>query len=472
MNAHISHMDAYRARVSARREAFAPAGLKSIPALNPALNGLQEHTVAFALEAGRSGVFLDTGLGKSFVELEFGRVVAEHTNKPVILPAPLGVAAQHGREAEKWGIDARVIRDPSEIKGARVYITNYERLDRFADIEFSGCALDESSILKSFTGPTSRALISCFASVPFRLAGTATPAPNDFMELGQHSAFLGVMSSNEMLTRWFIADQSNMGRYKIKRGAYNAFWDWVASWARCASMPSDLGFSDEGYILPELRIERRVVASDMISEAGEERDGQFRMFRCPDTSATSIHAEKRRSLSARAEALAADVIAEAHEAWGIWVDTNYEADAIMALLPDAIEVRGDQSIDEKEEKLDAFATGKARHLVTKPSIAGFGSNWQHCARTAFAGYTYQYEAFYQAVRRFWRFGQSREVIARLYGAEAENNIYAVQSRKAGNHDRMKAAMRDAMKRAAVSRTTRVTYAPDLPAHLPPFLRSA
>lgn len=468
MSAH--DLQAYRDLVATKRHVFRPAGLKHVPALNSRLSPLQQHCTAFALELGQSGQFLDTGLGKSFLGLEYGRVVVEHTNKPFLMLAPLGVARQHEREAARWGIDAKMIRHPSEIDGKRVYIVNYDLLHLFADVEWGGVNLDESSILKSFTGVTSRALIKRFAGLPFRLACTATPAPNDFMELGQHSAFLGVMASNEMLTRWFVADQSNMGKYKIKRGAFNPFWDWVASWARCATTPSDLGFSDDGYVLPELIHHRHVIASDLTVEAGAERDGQFRMFRLPDTSATSIHAEKRRSLQARAEAVAAKVAAEVDEAWCIWCETNYEADALTQAMPDAVEVRGSMSPAEKEERLEAFSTGQAKHLITKPEIAGFGMNWQHCARTAFCGYTYKYEMYYQALRRFWRFGQKRPVHAHIFGAQSEVNQQIVLNRKAKDHGRMKSAMSEAMSRAATAKAILLAYEPDVPATLPSFLR--
>lgn len=469
-------MQAYRALIASKREGFQPSGLRSIPALNPALKGHQVHSTAFALECGRAGLFLDTGLGKSFCELEFGRVVAEHTNRPVLMLAPLGVRKQHLREAEKWGIDARVVNDHSGVSGgvsgARVYITNYDRMHLFDPSAFGGVVLDESSILKSFTGKTSRALIEAWADVPFRLAGTATPAPNDYMELGQHSAFLGVMRANEMLTRWFIADQTSMGKYKIKRGAFNPFWDWVASWARCAESPSDLGFDDAGYVLPGLVQQRHVIRVDVSADAGEDKTGQGLLFRMPDTSATSIHGEKRRSLAARVGALAEVVSAEPGEAWIVWCDTDYEADALKAALPEAVEVRGSQAADLKEERLNAFSTGAARILITKPSVAGFGLNWQHCARMAFVGLSFKYEEYYQAIRRCYRFGQTRPVHVHTFGAETEANIHAVISRKADDHGRMKAAMAEAMRRVAVSKQVRQTYLPEVPAQFPDFLRRA
>lgn len=463
-------IDEYRALIASKKMEFKPQGLRNVPALNSAMSPLQQHCTAFALELGRSGQFLDTGLGKSFLGLEFGRVVVEHTNKPFLMLAPLGVTKQHEREAAKWGIDAKAIRDPSEITTPRIYIVNYDRLHLFADIEFGGVNLDESSILKSFTGITSRSLIRRFAGLPFKIACTATPAPNDYMELGQHSAFLDVMASNEMLARWFIADQSNMGKYKIKRAALNPFWDWVSSWARCVAKPSDLGFSDAGYILPPMNVHRHTVKSDLTVDTGEERDGQFRMFRVPDTSATSIHNEKRRSVTARAEKLATTVMSEGHEPWVIWCDTNYEADELQACMPGAIEVRGDMSPDEKEERLEAFSLGQVKHLITKSSIAGFGLNWQHCARQAFAGYTFKYEEYYQAVRRCWRFGQKRPVEVHMFGAETEANQYLAMQRKGNDHDKMKRAMSEAMRRVAVSHSTRESYQPKKAVHLPSFLR--
>ena len=462
----------YRGLIAAKRIAFVPRGMQDIPPLNPALKDHQRHAVEFALKAGCAALFLDTGLGKTLCALEWGRIVVEHTGRPVLMLAPLAVAAQHEREAVKFGIDAKAVREPEEITTPRVYITNYDRLAKFDADQFAGVILDESSILKSFTGATTRALIAAFKHTPFRLCCTATPAPNDHMELGQHCQFLGIMNSNEMLSRWFIADQSNMGRYRIKGPAVKSFWEWVASWARCVSKPSDLGFSDEGYDLPPLDLKRHIVAADRSLHAGAEKDGQAWLFRMPDTSATSIHREKRMTTDARADVIADLVAAEPGEPWVIWCDTDYEADALADRIPGAIEVRGSMSAEVKEANLTMFSTGQVRVIITKPSIAGFGLNWQHSARMAFVGLSFSYESFYQAIRRCWRFGQSRPVNVHVACADTEESIWQIVSRKAGDHDAMKAEMTAAMARAALSSDVLQTYNPPNPINLPSFLRAS
>jgi superfamily II DNA or RNA helicase len=466
-------MGAYSDIVTAKRIAFEPSGLVRVPALCSAMFPYQQDVTAFLLRCGRGAAFLDTGLGKSIVALDWGRVVVEHTNKPVLMLAPLAVSQQHEREGAKFGIDAKAIREPSEIKGNRIYITNYERLEKFAGVLdlFGGIVLDESSIVKSFTGATSRALIAAFAKTPFRLACTATPAPNDHMELGQHSMFLGVMESNEMLSRWFIADQTEMGRYRLKRPAIRPFWEWVASWARAIGKPSDLGYSDEGFALPSLNISRHMVRSDVSLEPGSEKTGQLRLFRQPDASATSIHREKRFSLAQRSDAIAAAVAAEPSEPWLIWCETNDEADAISECIPEALEVRGDMRPDVKEERLVAFSTGKARIMLTKSKIAGFGLNWQHCARMAYASLSYSYEAYYQSVRRCWRFGQKRPVDVHIAMADTEAGIWSAIQRKSADHQSMKTEMCSAMARAVRSSKVMDDYSPSSNFHPLPWLRS-
>ena len=441
-----------------------PAGLDETPELGGHLFPHQRDTVAFALQCARSAALLDTGMGKTAVELEFGRCVVEHENKPVLMLAPLAVGAQHTREAERFGVDAKQIRDPKEIDGPRIYIANYERLHLFDRSDFAGVILDESSIIKSYTGKTTRALYDFARPMRWRMAATATPAPNDHMELGQHSQFLEVMDSSEMLARWFIADQRNMGKYRLKRHGIKPFWSWVASWARCVGKPSDLGYSDDGFDLPPLNIHQHVVDTDITQGA----DGL--LFRIPDTSATSIHKEKRITAPARAQAIADLVKSEPGEAWMIWVETDYDADAICEVLPEAVEVRGSMKPEVKEDRLDAFTRGEIRVLVSKPSIAGFGLNWQHCARTAFVGLSFSYEQFYQAVRRFWRFGQKRPVECHIAMAETETAIWDTVQRKRDEHESMKREMFEAMRREALGRTVRNAYEGVQPARLPSWMQ--
>jgi len=466
-------LEDYRRACAAKRPQALLHGLSRVPELNAGLFPHQAHGVDFALRQGRAAAFYDTGLGKTRIMLEYGRCVVEAENKPVLMLAPLAVSSQHLREAEAMGVEARASRYGGAPSSPCVVITNYERLDHFDPDDYAGVILDESSILKSFTGVTTRKLIETFARMRFRLAGSATPAPNDHTELGQHSAFLGIMPSSEMLSRFFIADQANAGVYRLKKPAVRPFWDWVAAWARCVSKPSDLGFSDDGFVLPPLNIERHVVIADRSVDSGEERDGQSRLFRIPDRSATAIHAEKRLTAKARADEVAKVVASiSPTEPICIWVDTDYEAEAVRAAVPQSIEVHGRMSPDMKEERLDAFSTGTARILLTKPSIAGYGLNWQHCNQTIFCGLSFSYESFYQAVRRFWRFGQKRVVTAHVVIADTEAQIAAIIQRKSADHDRMKQEMTAAMARVSQAKSVLETYEPRQAAALPEWLSEA
>jgi len=463
----------YLDMIARKAVSFQPRGLDRIPSMNAKMFPHQAHSTEFALRAGSAALFLDTGLGKSFCALEWGRVIVEHTNKPVLMLAPLAVGPQHQREAMKFGIDATYVREPSEITGAGIWITNYERLDKFDAGQFAGVILDESSIIKGFNGRTSRALIQSFSATPYRLACTATPAPNDHMELGQHSEFLGIMRGMEMLSRWFINDTSSASQdWRIKGHAVDAFWDWVASWSRCVAMPSDLGFDDSGFALPEMQMHQHIVTADRSTDAGEEKDGQARIFRIPETSATSIHREKRMTIDARADLIAEVVGRETGEPWIIWCDTDAEADALTDRIPGAVEVRGSMSADVKEERIIAFSTGQQRILITKPSIAGFGLNWQHCARQAFVGLSFSYESFYQAIRRSYRFGQTRPVHVHVAMADTEKAIWDVVSRKAEDHTTMKNAMRASMARATQKTHARAPYQPKTNVKIPAWMRAA
>ena len=469
-------MTSYSDLLDRKRVAFVPRGFDQIPDLHPDLFPHQRAVTEFALHAGAAAMFLDTGLGKSFSALEWGRVVVEKTNKPVLMLAPLAVGPQHQREAKRFGIDALYVRDMSEVTTPRIYITNYERLDNFVISQFAGVILDESSVIKSFSAQTTRKLIHEFRNTPYRLCCTATPAPNDHTELGNHAEFLGVMRRDEMLPRWFINDTANTGNWRIKGHAAKDFWRWVASWARCVSLPSDLGFDDVGYVLPPISVHEHLVKADRTVDAGEELRGplagQARLFRMPDTSATSIHKEKRLTIDDRADLVAECIDSDPEQSWVVWCDTDYEAEAILARIDDAEEVRGSMLMATKEARLDAFSRGDLRVLVTKPTIAGYGLNWQHCSRMAFAGLSFSYENYYQAVRRCWRFGQTKPVEVHIAMADTEAAIKRVIDRKAGDHGSMKREMAAAMREAINAEKSRAAYQPTQNVQVPEWLGAA
>lgn len=436
-----------------------------VASLAPHLFPFQRHCVEFLLRVGSGGLFLDTGLGKTACELEWCEHARNETNGSALILTPLAVAKQIEREAHRFGYDARVIRDQSEARDG-INICNYDRLHLIDPQAFGAVALDESSILKNFTGKTTRALIDAFAGHRFRLSATATPAPNDHMELGQHAEFCGIMASNEMLSRFFINDTSTASQsWRLKRHGIDAFWDWMASWCRLAQMPSDLGGSDDGYILEPIRVIRHRAAESAPKVTGG-------LFGDEVVSATNLHAVKRATAENRAK-IAADLVMSDDEPWVIWCDTDYEADALLAALdgaPSVGEVRGSQSPERKESTLEAFVDGSLRVLISKPSVTGFGLNWQHCARTVFVGRSFSYEAWYQAVRRFWRFGQTREVQVHLVVAEGEDSIARVIDRKADDHAGMKAAMRAAMARnRGRESTVKVAYNPTHKGRLPTWI---
>lgn len=425
----------------------------------------QAECVAFGLRQGRAAMFLDTGLGKTRIQLEWLKQTAAVSNGRALLFTPLAVARQIEREGLSLGYDIRVIREQSDAAPG-INVCNYDRLDKLDAASFGAVSLDESSILKSFTGATTRALIAAFAEHRFRLACTATPAPNDHMELGTHAEFLGLMRNAEMLSRWFINDTDVASQHwRLKGHAVEPFWDWVASWARCAETPADLGYDASRFILPPLKIHRHKAAGDTRAPAG--------MLFAGDVSATTMHEAKRQTATARAAMVADLVAASPREPWVIWCDTDYEADALRSAMPSAIEVRGSYNADKKEAALDAFASGSALHMITKPEVAGQGLNWQHAAKMAFVGRSFSYERWYQAVRRCWRFGQTRPVAVHIIVAEGEQQIGRVIDRKAAGHAEMKRAMAAAMKRnRGATAETRVPYLPTHTTRIPSWMCAA
>lgn len=414
-----------------------PVGFELRPEeIHPALFIFQRDIVLWALRRGRAAIFADTGLGKTLMQLEWARYIAWRMEKPVLILTPLAVAQQTAREArEKLDMEVTVCRKQDDVR-LGVNVTNYEMLAHFDPSAFAGVVLDESSVLKNYVGKTKQALVEVFAATPYKLACTATPAPNDHVELGNHSEFLGIMPSSEMLTRWFVNDSSNARNLRLKGHAARDFWAWVSSWAVALRRPSDLGtqYSDAGYVLPPLEIRHEVVEVDRtIGRA----DGQ--LFRTPELSATTMHREMRLTAAERSARLA-EIVNASTETWAVWCNTNYEADELKRRIPGAIEVRGSESVAEKERKLRAFTDGEARVIITKPSLAGFGLNWQHCAHAAFVGLSYSFEEFYQAVRRCYRFGQQQPVEVVVVAAETEGAVREAIETKMAEHEKMVAAM--------------------------------
>lgn len=455
--------DDYAAFLAGKAPAALAVGLRDIPCLSSHLFPIQRSVTEFTLRTGRAGVYLGTGLGKSVIQLEHSQHAAAATNGKALILAPLAVAMQFKREGDKHGYAVRVIRERSDV-GDGINICNYDRIDKIDPDDFGSVCLDEASVLKDFSGKTTRALTDAFAAHRFRVVATATPAPNDHMELGTQSEFLGVLDYREMLSRWFVNDTATASqKWRLKGHAVSAFWDWVASWSRMATMPSDMGFPDAGYILPPLRVIRHKAKTAPL----KPRSGE--LF-ATQASATTIFDAKRQTTADRADVVAGLVHAEPSEPWVCWADTNDEADALMQRIPDAIEVRGNMRTEAKEEAIAAFLDGQARVLVTKASICGWGLNFQRCARTAFVGRTFSYEAWHQAVRRFHRFGQTREVHVHVVVADSEQYADAAIQRKEADHTRMRAEMVAAMRRDRSRASSRmVGYDPKHKGALPAWL---
>lgn len=404
----------------------------SIKIDNPGLFPFQQYIAEWALEKGRSAIFADTGLGKTRMQLAWANEICKKTSGDVLIFAPLCVAHQTVTEGKNIGVDVHYCRSQEAIKTG-INITNYEMLDRFDVAHFHGVVLDESSILKSYMGKTKQALISACESVLYRLACTATPSPNDYLELGNHCQWLGIMPSNEMIMRFFANDTMQAGGYSLKPHAKKAFWEWVSSWAIAISTPSQIGYDGSKYVLPELKQEFHIIdISDLPAIDGE-------LFRVIEMNATSVHKEGRLTVERRSKELA-KIVNASDEQWLIWCNTNYESDELKKNILNSVEVRGLDTIEQKESRLDGFTEGSIKVLITKPSIAGFGMNWQHCHNMAFVGLSYSYEDYYQAIRRCWRFGQKECVNVHIMASESEIPILETIKRKEEEHKKMKEEM--------------------------------
>ena len=415
--------------------------------LNKALFPFQRDIVSWALKKGKCAIFSDCGTGKTLMQMEFANQVCKHSKGNALIIAPLAVVEQTKKEGEKFGIAINVCRTQDDVKKG-VNITNYEMLEHFTASAFTAVILDESSILKSFTSSTRDLLIDMFQKTPYRLACTATPSPNDHSELGNHAEFLGIMSRTEMLATDFIHDGSNTSAWRLKGYGEKKFWEWVATWAVCVRNPSDLGYSSEGYTLPELNIIEHITAS--------EPEEYELVARRAETLSERREARKE-SMTDRINE-ARELVSSSDDCWLVWCDYNTESESLHKAILDSVEVRGSDSPEHKAKTAIDFANNKIKALVSKPSIYGFGMNFQNCHEIIFCGLSDSYEQFYQAVRRCWRYGQTHAVNVHIIMSEAElnvlDNIKKKQSQMDELQENMIALMRD-VTMSEIKHTTRI-----------------
>jgi DNA modification methylase/superfamily II DNA or RNA helicase len=415
-------MITYADFLATKRPAVASAGLTVMDAdINPILFPFQRDLVRWAVRKGRAAIFADTGLGKTFMQVEWARL----TGVRVLIVAPLSVARQTVREAAKLGVEVVYVRDGIGMEGFTrrpIYITNYEMLGHSTPSDFGAIVLDESSILKAMDGKTRQRLTEFAADIPYRLCCTATPAPNDITEIANHAEFLGLMSRAEMMSAFFVhvTDAQAAWQWRLKGHAEQPFYRWLASWGMSVRKPSDLGYDDEGYDLPPLNIEPRWV------EADYRPDGK--LFHMGLHGVTDRAAVRKATLTRRVESAAA-LVNERGGQWLLWCGLNEEADALARLIPGSVNVQGSDSAEAKAEALEAFQSGETCVLITKAKIAGFGMNFQNAHQMAFVGLSDSWEAYYQCIRRCWRFGQTEPVNAYIVLSDAEEDIYQNVMRK-------------------------------------------
>ena len=419
-------MNDYTAYVDRKLSRVPPTGIASGFIVPGDLFPHQSALTAWAIRRGRAAIFADTGLGKMRMELAFADAVRRHTKRPVMIHTPLAVAAQLRAEGLRIGVEAAICREVSDVTDG-INIANYERLHKFDPSVFGGVVLDESGCIKHHDTKTFQQLTAAYRDTPFKLPATATPAPNDWTELGTHAEFLGICTRQEMLAEFFCHDGGDTSVWRLKGHARDVFWRWVASWGAMIRRPSDLGFDDSAYALPALHVHEHHVDYEL-PLAGM-------LFATEAESLSERHEARRASMEDRVKACAA-IVNDDRQPWVVWCDLNAEGDALTAAIDDAIQIAGSDSVDVKEQRLADFSEGRARVLVSKPSICGWGLNWQHAARMAFVGVTDSYEAYYQAVRRCWRFGQTRDVHVHVFASKAEGAVVANLRRKEHEAGRM------------------------------------
>lgn len=398
----------------------------------------QQHLDDWSIRKGRAAIYADCGLGKSPMQLVWAENVVRHTNKPVLILTPLAVASQTAREADKFGIECKQSRD-GKIH-PNITVTNYEKLHLFSPNDFAGCVCDESSILKNFDGATKAAITDFMKKMEFRLLCTATAAPNDYIELGTSSEALGELGYMDMLAMFFKSDDGSLhphlrppgghgpmkqAKWRFKAHAERHFWRWLCSWSRAVRKPSDLGFDDGKFQLPQLIINSTIVNAS--------RPANGKLFVMPAQGLAEQREERRHTIQERCEMVAEKV--KDKRCSVVWCHLNDEGDLLEKLIPNCVQVSGKDSDDEKEEKFLAFSDGKIQRMIIKPSIGAFGLNWQHCNHmTLFPSHSF--EKYYQAIRRCWRFGQTEDVTADIITTEGEAEVMTNLQRKADAADKM------------------------------------
>lgn len=425
--------------------------------VNSNLFDFQEAIVRWALKKGRCAIFADTGLGKTLMQLAWADAVAWRNGSKVLVVTPLCVAQQTIEEGARFGIEVTYCRHQSEVNDAQIVITNYEMLAHFDASQFIGVVLDESSILKGEDSKTRMATIAKFDATPYRLSCTATPSPNDYMELGSQAEFLGVMKHTEMLAMFFTHDGSDTSKWRLKGHGKTKFWEWLATWAAFIRSPADLGFDGSRYKLPPMHVV----------------DCQIDVDAPRANTMTERRNARKVSIDARCKLLA-DMVNMSDEPWVIWCNLNDESALLANLIPDAVEVYGSLPSRKKEELLTQFSHGNARVIISKAKICGFGLNWQHCRNVAFVGLDDSYEKFYQAVRRCYRFGQKQEVYTYIIYTSAEgavkDNLDRKQSQADVMADQMVSHMREFTRREVVGTIKeRTDYAPTQFINLPSWI---
>ncbi len=399
-----------------------PTGLSDVPELPDQMFDFQKAVTEWACRRGRAAIFAGTGLGKSFKELAWANALHEAEKKKTLIFTPLAVAGQMKDEADKFGIDAAHVSTGDE-SNCPIQITNYQKIEHFDLSQYGGVVLDESSILKNHSGHFRSRLINECKQIPYRLAATATPSPNDFMELGNHSEFCGIMSYTDMLSTFFTHDGSSTQNWRLKGHAESEFWKWMSTWSVMYQSPDDLGYDGSKYTLPKLHQIEHIVDAEY--EANIETGLLFPL----EAQSMSDRLKARRATIEDRVDKAVEIASDVKDALVIWCNLNDESAMLASRIDGAVEVSGSMKDDKKEEILREFSKGNIRVIVTKPSICGFGMNWQHCNQTIFVGLNDSFEQIYQAIRRFWRFGQKREVYAHFIASELEGAVVQNIKRK-------------------------------------------